>query len=70
MNLIINLLQEIREYIIEYAEEIKKEDLLNMLIIYRTINEISFHTEKAIKTLKFLYAEEIKESNRINSCRL
>ena len=43
--------------------KLKKEDLLKMLIIYRTINEVSFHTEKAIKTLKFLYAEEINHPN-------
>ena len=41
------------------ARKIKREDFLNMMIMYRTINEISFHTEKAIKTLRFLYFEEI-----------
>ena len=41
-------------------KKLKKEDLLNMLLIYKTINEVSFHTEEALKTLKFLYAEEIE----------
>ncbi len=50
------LLKTLKDY---KKGKIKKEHLLNMLVIYRTINEVSFHTEKAIKTLKFLYAEEI-----------
>ena len=49
-------------------KKIKKEDLLNTLTIYKTINEISFYTEKSIKTLKFLYAEEIKQSKHISLC--
>ena len=50
------LLQTIEEYKKNIA---KKEDLLNMLLLYRSINEISFHTKKAMEKLKFLYAEEI-----------
>ena len=52
------LLKVLKEY---KKKKLKKEDLLNMLIIYQTINEISFHTKRGIKALKFLYAEEIKQ---------
>ena len=56
---------KINERLVEFLKEykqrkLKKEELIDMLIIYKTINEISFHTEEAIKTLKFLCAEEIK----------
>ena len=64
---------EITEDFVRFLEDykqkkIKKEDLLNTLTIYKTINEISFYTEKSIKTLKFLYAEEIKQSKHISLC--
>ena len=61
------LVKILRDY---KQRKLEKEDLLNLLIIYKTINEVSFHTEKAIKTLKFLYAEEIKESKKISLCKL
>ena len=56
---------EITEKLVKILKNYKKgklseKDLLNMLIIYEAINEISFLTEKSIGTLKFLYAEEIE----------
>ena len=58
---------EISEKLLKFLKDykqrkLKKEDLLNMLTIYKIINEILFYTEKSIKTLKFLYAEEIKQT--------
>ena len=54
--------EELLKFLKEYKKKkLRKEELLNMLIIYQTINEISFHTKRGIKALKFLYAEEIKQ---------
>ena len=59
--------EKLVKFLKDYKQkELEREDLLNMLTIYKAINEISFHTEKAIKTLKFLYAEEIKQNNKVS----
>ena len=56
----------IDEKLLNTIEEYKKnmndskEDLLNMILLYKSINEISFHTDRALEKLKFLYAEEIE----------
>ena len=44
-------------------KNIKKEDLLNTLTIYKTINEISFYTEKSIRTLKFYTQRKLNKAN-------
>lgn len=66
---------KINEKLVQFLKEYKqrklqREELLNMLIIYKTINEVSFYTEKATKSLKFLYAEEIKQSDKISLYKL
>ncbi len=53
-----NLYATLRLYERNY---ISKEDTIKALKTYKLINQISFHTEEALNTIKYLYTEEVDE---------
>lgn len=50
-----NLFATLRLYENKY---VSKEETIRNLMTYKLVNQISFHTDKALATLKFLNAEE------------
>ncbi len=54
-----NLFATLRLYERNY---ISKEDTIGALKTYKLVNQISFHTQKAIDTIKYLGTEEVKEN--------
>ncbi len=54
-----NLFATLRLYERNY---ISKEDTIRALKTYKLVNQISFHTPKAIDTIKYLGTEEVKEN--------
>ena len=53
-----NLFATLRLYERNY---ISKEDTIRALKTYKLINQISFHTEKSLGTIKYLYTEEVND---------
>lgn len=54
-----NLFATLRLYERQYTS---KEDTIKALKTYKLVDQISFHTEEAIKTIKYLSTEEVNEN--------
>ena len=54
-----NLFATLRLYERHYTS---KEDTIKALKTYKLVDQISFHTEEGIKTIKYLSTEEVKEN--------